>query len=116
MKSERKKFNEQKRIAALKVINFEKWEELGLLVVRANECEVVINYLIWHIWSNKGLVKLCRSLHFFLKVKYAHETGISKEIGDMKIYVDYGVVPNEYKKTGVLPMVIFNPEKGFKEL
>lgn len=112
----KKEFNKQLKAGVHKVISLEEWENKGWLKVDAEGNRIIILYLIWHSWSNKGLVKLCNSLFFYLRSKRVYNSLPDLTNEYMTVYVDYLDEPNDYEKNGLVKMVLFNQDTGFKEV
>lgn len=110
------KFKKHLRAGIRKTIALEKWEKDGLLSVDPNTITVQIHYLIWHIFSNRGLIKLSLSLYFFINLRRV-ANGLPKLSGEyLAICVDYTNEPNDYGKQGIVPMVKFHPSDGFAKI
>lgn len=112
----KKELRKQFKAGAHKAVELDKWEREGLIKVDPEKVRVIVHHLIWHLWSNKGLIKFCQSLFFFINVKRATSglPKLSEEV--MTVYVDYTDEPNDYGKQGLVPMVKFHPENGFTEI
>ena len=115
MKQNNKIFNKHFNNAMNKVFALDVWAKKGLLSVDVNVPNITINYLIWHTFSNKGLVKLMRALTFYLDMKRS-EKELPPFESHVLIRVDYGKEANQYQKEGVVDMVLFNKTEGFKEI
>jgi len=112
----KKEFNKQVKAGTHKAIELDKWEQAGLLRVDPEKVRIIIHYLIWHIFSNKGLIKLNEALYFFTDLRRVTDglTKLSEE--DLTVYVDYTEEPNDYGKQGLVAMVKFHPVNGFTEI
>lgn len=109
-------FKKQLQAGTRKAVELDKWEQQGLLRVDPDKVRIIIHYLIWHIFSNAGLIKLSKALYLFTDLRRV-TIGLPKLSGeDLIIYVDYTDEPNEYNKQGLIPMVKFHPENGFTEI
>lgn len=112
----REEFERQKLVAINKAYAFQDWEKKGLVRMDYSNNRCVINYLIWHLWSEKGLVKFCDALSFYNSIKRAYD-GLPVDVADLlTIWVDYGKEPNDYHKNGLVKMVSFSKSLGFKEV
>ncbi len=111
----KKEFKKQLLAGVRKEMVLDQWEKDGLLRVDPEGVRVIIHYLIWHIWSDIGLVKLNSALflHLNLRRVSAELPKLTDEY--MTVYVDYTDEPNEYGKLGLVPMVQFNSALGFLE-
>lgn len=115
MRVKKKKFKKQFKAAISKYRVLEDYEKRGVVRMMEENQSVIVHYLIWHIWSNKGLVKFCQSLFFYMNMKLARREKPRIEKGFLTIWVDYGNEPNDYDRIGMIEMVRFNPTDGFKE-
>ena len=87
--------------------------EKGLVLFNPEVMFVEVNYLIWHSFSTQGLAKFCHSLYFNMRIKVAASKQIDITAESINIYVNYGAVPNEYGKIGVVKMCQYNSVTGF---
>lgn len=115
MTTKKQKFEKQKKAGIDKIIAFQKWEKDGIITVALEHMRIEVNFLLWHSFSTKGLVKLCGSLAFYLKTKRAYEGMVTND-DFITIIVNYGNDPNEYGKLGLVETVRFHPQKGFEQI
>ncbi|WP_321520007.1 hypothetical protein [uncultured Bacteroides sp.] len=115
MKQNKAVFKKHFNNAMNKVFALDEWAKKGLLSVDTDVPNITINYLIWHTFSNKGLIKLMRALTFYLDMKRS-EKELPPFERDVLIKVDYGQEVNQYHKIGVVDMVLFCKTEGFKEV
>lgn len=114
-KLSRKKWEKQRLAGVSKVFALQEWEEKRLLLVDGEGHRTTVHYLIWHLWSGKGVVKLCQALYFFMMVKRTYDGRPEDKEAFLTVWVDYGVEPNDYERQEMVKMVMFHPEKGFKK-
>ena len=110
----KKEFNKQLLSGISKVETLTMLEENRIIRMDQTKRRCVVNYLLWHSFSEKGLIKLCQALYFFMNIKRAYDGLPADESEYLALWVDYGDQENEYKKTGLIKMICFSKEKGFK--
>lgn len=109
----KKSIQEQIEIALKKNMAMDWFEKHSIIAVDAENKNACIHYLLYHSFNNKGLVKFINALLFYMDLKRGY-LQLSKT-DEMKIYINYGREPNEYRKVGMLPLCRFNPDSGFIE-
>lgn len=116
MKKEDEKLAKELQDAVKNLSGMAYFEEKGLVVFDPKKMSVEVNYLLWHSFSTKGLVKFCHSLYFNMQVKVAATKEVVIEAEPIIISVNYGIIPNEYGKMGVVEMCHYNSVTGFSEV
>lgn len=115
MTTKKQKFENERRAGVRKIAALQVWDDKGMIRVHAEEIRVDVNYLLWHSYNTKGMIQLCNSLSFYVKMKRAAEE-LPESDEYLTICVDYGAEENDYKKLGIVKMVRFHPVKGFEEV
>lgn len=106
----------QKQIAGNKIKAIDELISKGILSVDYKNYTATVNYLLWHSYSNVGLVNLANSLMFYCSIHRAYDGLTMLKEDNLHLLVDYGTQENNYEKLGVMPMVDFNSENGFKKI
>lgn len=86
----------------------------GIVMFKPETRYVEVHYLLWHSYSKTGLVKFCHSLYFNMQMKRIASKLVAVPEEPITIWVNYGSVPNEYGKIGVIKMCRYNSETGFE--
>ncbi len=116
MKVGTRNFKRQVKAGIEKITALQQWVDDGILVMNQEERKVSVHYLVWHLWNNRGLIKLCNALYFHMNELLVID-GLPEEKEEfLTIYVDYGDKDNEYGKLGVVKMLLFHPKKGFEQV
>lgn len=114
MKRNERQFAEEVRKAVRNVNGMAFFEKKGIVLFRPEERSAEVNYLLWHSFSRKGIVKFCHSLHFNLRMKLAAAGRKFTMAEPLLITVNYGQTENGYDRKGIVPMCRYNPETGFE--
>lgn len=108
-----KKLAKELKTAISNVHGMQYLEDKGIVTFKPETRFVEVNYLLWHSYSQKGLVKFCHSLYFNMELKQA-ALGIALIEGEpITIWVNYGSIPNEYGRIGHVKMCKYNSVTGF---
>lgn len=86
----------------------------GIVMFKPETRCVEVHYLLWHTFSKQGLVKFCHSLYFNMEMKLVASKQPLIQSEPITIWVDYGSVPNEYRKVGHVKMCKYNSVTGFE--
>lgn len=111
-----KEFARQKLAARNKIKAIDGLISKGVICVDYVNNTTTVNYLLWHSYSTKGLVQFITSINFYCSLKRAYDGLKLEGENDLRVSVDYGKEANEYDKLGIVPMVDFCGENGFKEI
>ena len=86
----------------------------GIVMFKPETRYLEVHYLLWHTFSKQGLVKFCHSLYFNMEMKLVASKQPLMQGEPITIWVNYGSVPNEYRKVGHVKMCKYNSVTGFE--